>query len=201
MTRRGSLKNEQMRHTLAQEAARLMAEQGIEDFLLAKRKAAERFGVSDTAVLPRNAEIEEALIAHQRLFKPHMHSEQLTQLRRSALKLMRLLNEFQPRLVGSVLSGSASAHSEINVHVFGDQPERVSLVLHEHGIDHHHAEKKFRYEADRFVSYPSFKFVAGSHAVEVIAFPLDGIRQAPLSPVDSKPMQRATTAEVEALVV
>jgi hypothetical protein len=100
-----------------------------------------------------------------------------------------------------VLSGSASAHSEINIHIFVDQPERVSLVLHERGIDHQHAEKKFRYESDRHVSYPSFKFVAGEHAVEIIAFPLDGIRQAPLSPVDSRPMQRASTAEVEALVV
>jgi len=200
MPRRNSSKNEQVRYALAQQAARLMAEQGIEDYLLAKRKAAERLGVSDTAVLPSNAEIEEALVTHQRLFQSDRHSRELSQLRRSALKLMQLLQDFQPRLVGSVLSGTATIHSEINVHVFTDQPERIALALHERGINHHHAEKKMRYEADRYVSYPSFKFVAGHHATEVVTFPLDGIRQAPLSPVDGKPMQRATIAEVEALI-
>ncbi len=196
---RANSRNEQIRHALAQEAARIMAEQGVEDYLSAKRKAAERLGISDAAVLPKNSEIESALITHQRLFHSQTHRDQLSQLRCSALRLMRLLSEFQPRLVGSVLSGSASSHSEINVHVFVDHAERISLALDEHGIDHHHAEKKLRYQADRYQSYPSFKFVAGEHTVEVVALPIDGIRQAPLSPVDGKPMQRASIAEVELL--
>jgi len=99
-----------------------------------------------------------------------------------------------------VLSGTATAHSEINLHVFADHAERVSLVLHERGVDHQHAEKKLRYESDRYVNYPSFKFVAGEHAGEGIVFPGDGIRQTPLSPVDSQPMQRATVTEVAALI-
>lgn len=200
MTRRAHSRNEQLRNALAQEAARIMAEQGVEDFLLAKRKAAGRLGVADAAVLPNNSEIEHALIAHQRLFRSQQHDDQLLQLRRSALRLMRLLNAFHPRLVGSALSGSASVHSEINVHVFADAAERISLILHENGIDHHDAEKKLRYEANRHVTYPSFKFVAGEHAIEVVVIPINGIRQAPLSPVDGKPMQRASTAEVESLL-
>jgi len=197
--RRGTQRDEQVRLALAQEAARLMAEQGIEDFLLAKRKAAERLGVSDVSILPGNIEIESALVMHQRLFQSQSHAVQLSLLRRNALKLMRLLHDFQPRLVGSVLSGTATAHSEINLHVFADHAERISLTLHERGIDHHHAEKKLRYESDRYITYPSFKFVAGDHSVEIIVFPLDGIRQSPLSPVDGKPMQRATLGEVETL--
>ena len=59
---------ENLRRALAQEAARVMAEHGVRDFLFAKRKAAERFGVVDGAVLPRNSEIEEALAEYQRLF-------------------------------------------------------------------------------------------------------------------------------------
>ena len=200
MTGRGHSRNQQLRHAVAQEAARIMAEQGVEDFLLAKRKAAERFAITDASVLPKNSEIETALIAHQRLFNSHQHDDQVSRLRRSALQLMRALKEFHPRLVGSVLSGSASAHSEINVHVFVDRAERVAMTLRERGIDHQDAQKKLRYEADRYVSYPSFKFVAGTHAMEVVALPIDGIRQSPLSPVDAKPMQRASIAEVELLV-
>lgn len=200
MKRRGNLRTEQLRYALAQEAARLMAEQGIEDFLLAKRKAAERLFVTDASVLPKNAEIELALAEHQRLFHAQSHHAQLRELRRTALRLMQMLKEFEPRLVGSVLSGTASASSEINLHAFADQPEQVALRLLEHRIAHKHAEKKLRYESNRLMAYPSFKFIAGKHAIEVVVFPINGIRQAPLSPVDGKPMQRAPIAELDTLL-
>lgn len=200
MKRRNHLRTEQLRYALAQEAARLMAEQGIEDFLLAKRKAAERLLVNDASLLPKNSEIEAALAEHQRLFMGDSHAAQLREQRRTALRLMRLLTPFQPRLVGSVLSGTASANSEISLHVFAEQSEQVALRLLDQGIEPKHAEKKLRYEADRIVAFPSFKFLAGSHAIEVVALPVDGIRQAPLSPVDGRPMQRATLAEVDMLI-
>ena len=54
---------------LAQEAARIMADEGVRDFRLAKRKAAERLGLPvNGTLMPRNTEIEQALIDHQRLF-------------------------------------------------------------------------------------------------------------------------------------
>lgn len=200
MARRSHSRLDQLRHAVAQEAARIMAEHGVEDFLLAKRKAAEKIGISDAAALPKNLEIELALQAYRRLFDAQRHTSDLLGLRVAAVKLMCLLSEFQPRLVGTVLTGSASVHSEINVHVFVDQAERISMALQEHGIDHHHAEKKLRYQSDRYLNFPSFKFVAGTNAFEIVVFPVDGIRQAPLSPVDGKPMQRATLAEVELLI-
>ena len=68
MTKQHPVRTENLRRALAQEAARVMAEHGIRDFLFAKRKAAERFGVTDNAVLPKNTEIEDALAEYQRLF-------------------------------------------------------------------------------------------------------------------------------------
>jgi len=200
MTRRANSRNEQLRYALAQEAARIMFDQGIEDFLLAKRKAAERLGVCDVAALPRNAEIESALMDYQRLFHSEEHADSLSKLRRCALQVMRLLETFQPRLVGPVLAGTATAHTEITLHVFADHAERVALLLDEKGIDHHHAEKKLRYESEKQISFPSFKFVAGGHVVEVVSLPIDGVRQPPLSPVDGKSMHRATLSEVAALI-
>ena len=69
-----SVRGDMMRQAIAREAARLMIEHGHEDYGIAKRKAAERFGVTDLAVLPRNTEIEEALAEHQRLFDPQSHA-------------------------------------------------------------------------------------------------------------------------------
>ena len=56
--RQHPVRGDNLRRAVAQEAARLMAEHGIHDFLTAKRKAAERFGVTEHAALPKNVEIE-----------------------------------------------------------------------------------------------------------------------------------------------
>ena len=200
MSRRPNPRADLLRQAVAEEAARIMREQGVDDFLQAKRKAADRLGVTDASILPRNTEVEAALVAHQRLFAADRHEAGLAELRRSALEAMRLMADFQPRLVGPVLTGTASPHSEINLHLFSDSPEAVSLRLEERGVPHEVLERRVRYERDRVVSYPALRFVAGHQTVDAVVFPLDGIRQAPSSPVDGKPMRRAGAAEVEALL-
>jgi hypothetical protein len=200
MHRRPNPRADMLRQAVAEEAARIMREQGVDDFLLAKRKAADRLGVTDASILPRNKEIEAALMAHQRLFAADRHEADLAVLRRSALEAMRLMADFQPRLVGPVLTGTASAHSEINLHLFTESPEAVSIRLEERGVPHEVLERRLRFERDRTVTYPALRFVAGRQTVDAVVFPLDGIRQAPCSPVDGKPMRRASAAEVEALL-
>jgi hypothetical protein len=200
MSRRPNPRADLLRQAVADEAARIMNEQGVDDFLLAKRKAAERLGVTDASILPRNTEIEAAMMAHHRLFAHDRHAADLTDLRRAALAAMRLMADFHPRLVGPVLNGSASAHSEINLHLFSETPEAVSLRLDERGVPHEVLERRVRFERDRAVSYPALRFVAGRQTVDAVVFPLDGIRQSPCSPVDGKPMRRASTTEVEDLL-
>ena len=200
MSRRPNPRADLLRQAVAEEAARIMREQGVDDFLQAKRKAADRLGVTDASILPRNTEIEAALVAHQRLFAADRHEASLVALRRSALEAMRLMADFQPRLVGPVLTGTASPHSEITLHLFAEVPEAVSLKLEERGVPHEVLERRLRYERDRIVAYPALRFVAGRHTVDAVVFPIDGIRQAPCSPVDGKPMRRASASEVEALL-
>ncbi len=157
MSRRPNPRADLLRQAVAEEAARIMREQGVDDFLLAKRKAAERLGVNDASILPRNTEIEAALVAHQRLFAADRHEADLAAMRRSALEAMRLMSDFQPRLVGPVLTGTASAHSEINLHLFTESPEAVSIRLEERGVPHEVLERRLRYERDRIVTYWCFR--------------------------------------------
>lgn len=200
MNKRINPRAEQLRRALAQEAARIMSEQGIDDYRLAKRKAAERLGATDIAVLPKNTEIEAALAEHQRLFEADTHSSTLAALRRTALNAMKLLKRFQPRLVGPVLTGTASVHSEVNLHLFADGTETVALHLMEQGIPHRIAERRLRYEPNRLVAYPVVQFVAGDREIDSVVFPVDGIRQSPASPVDGRPMRRADAAEVASMI-
>jgi hypothetical protein len=200
MPKKFSQRAEDMRRALAQEAARIMAEHGIEDFLQAKRKAADRLGVNDVAVLPKNVEIEAALREHQRLFGRDSHHSTLKEQRRIALDAMRRLAEFQPRLVGSVLTGTATNYSEINLHLFADRSESVALKLIEIGIPHEFYERRVKMDAERSVNYPALRFDADGRTIDATVFPIDGIRQSPYSPVDGRPMKRADAREVSELV-
>ena len=199
--KRHPTRGDNLRRALAQEAARIMAEHGIRDFLLAKRKAAERLGVVDgAALLPKNREIESALAEYQRLFGGVTHLQALSAQRRAALAAMRYLREFEPRLVGAVLSGTATLHSEVQLHLFADRAESVTLKLLDEGIPHEVTEKRVKLNAERVRAFPGVRFEMHDQPIEATVFPTDGIRQAPVSPVDGRPMRRASAFEVEALL-
>jgi len=200
MSRRNPVRSEHLRRAIAQESARIMAEHGIRDFLVAKRKAAERFGVTDGAVLPKNTEIEEALAEYQRLFGGESHVESLHAQRRAALLAMRRLHRFEPRLVGAVLSGTATEHSDVQLHLFADSPESVALSLLDQGIRHEVTARRVKMSAERVLEFPGVRFEMADHPIEATVFPTDGIRQAPVSPVDGRPMRRADLAQLEALL-
>jgi|SRR5580658_2250388 hypothetical protein len=200
MMKRHPVRSENLRRALAQEAARIMAEHGIRDFFVAKRKAAERFGVTDGAVLPKNTEIESALGEYQRLFGGISHEQSLHAQRSAALLAMRRLQAFEPRLVGAVLSGTATAHSEVQLHLFAERPESVAISLMDQGIRHEITARRVKMNAERVLEYPGVRFEINDHAIEATVFPTDGIRQAPASPVDGRPMRRADLTELEALL-
>jgi hypothetical protein len=191
---------EELRRAIAQEAARIMSEHGIDDYLLAKRKAAERLGATDFALLPKNTEIEAALIEYQRLFAADSHSRSLKEQRRAALIAMQLLKEFEPRLVGPVLSGTATQYADVDLHLFADSTEAVTLKLLERGIRHELAERRVRMFSDRTVNLPAVRFEAAEHVIDATVFPCDGIRQSPFSPVDGRPMRRAGATELQSLI-
>lgn len=198
---RGNARDKQMRQLIAMEAARLMAEHGIRDYYTAKRKAATQLGAPDTQNMPRNEEIEDALGAYQRLFKAHTQPQRLRQLRVAALQAMRFLERFDARLVGSVLAGTAHEHSDVNLHLFTDTAEEVVLFLLGEKVPFETAERILRVDAaGPGVTYPVYRFVAGGVVIDLTVFPLNGLRQAPRSPVDGKPMRRAGLPAVAKLV-
>lgn len=193
-------RDQQMRTRIAQEAARLMSEEGVRDFYVAKRKAAQHLGAPDTRNMPRNQEVEAALHEYQRLFRGQEQVDQLNGLRESAVQAMHFLATFQPRLVGSVLSGTAGEHANINLHLFADTPEEVSLFLMDNNIPFQPSTRRLRIGRDDWEEFPCYEFLAGAYPVELVVFPSEGRRDAPRSPVDGRPMQRARIDEVELLL-
>ena len=185
---------------VAQEAARIIVDQGIRDYRVAKIKAAERLGLSARGSLPRNIEIERAVSEHLQLFSGDSHADFLRAMRVAALSAMELLSPFTPRLVGPVLHGTADANAPVNLHVFTDSAEAVALRLSEFGVSYRPYERRLKSRRDSAHLYAGFQFHHENTSVEATVFPVDGIRQAPISPIDGKPMRRADDKRVRELL-
>jgi hypothetical protein len=189
-----------MRRELAQMAARLMAEQGIADFLVAKQKAAQRLGVSENGNLPRNVEIQEALRDYHRLFSTDKQARLSGQLRREARNAMALFEAFSPRLVGSVLAGTATEHSAVELHLFAETSEQLAIHLMQNDVPYEVREWRGRSRRGQAMTRPLFTFMAGEVPVEAVVFPLNGLREAPSCPVDGRPMSRASLRDLDTLI-
>jgi hypothetical protein len=190
-----------LRQQLADEAARLMVEHGIQDFALAKRKAAERLGVRAAAgALPSNAQIQEQVVERQRIFEPDGRDERLSKLRSVAADVMQILEEFRPKLVGGVLDGTAMVNSAIELHVFSDAPEDVAAALENHGFRLHDSQRRYRFNREITEQIPGYELMASDEELQVMVFPERGASHSPLSPIDGKPMRRASRSAVIALL-
>ena len=137
-----------MRARIAAAAARIMAEDGVDDFALAKRKAARQLGAVETHSLPRNEEIEEELRAYRALYQAGEHPELVAELRAIALEAMRALERFSPYLTGPVLSGTAGPYAEIELQLFPDSAKDVEIFLLDRGVTFTTQETR-RYSGDR----------------------------------------------------
>jgi len=187
------------RHRLAHEAARLMAEGGIRDYHQAKLKAAERLGIFDDASLPRNREIEDALREYQRLFQPD-NVTAVRQRREAALRALEFFRDFEPRLVGQVLEGTADTRSPVTLHLYSDDPDAAPRFLDQHGIPAEARSRRLRLDRERTGDFPVWVFSAEEITFDVTVLPLDVLRQAPLSSTDEKPMRRASATQLRQLL-
>ena len=140
MTNRHDRPQSHLQRTLiASTAARLMAEDGINDFSFAKRKAARSLGLPETSQMPDNAEVEAELRSYQRLFQDTEQSERITHLRRKAAELMEIVQRFNPYLTGSVLDGTAGRYAEIDIQLFADSAKDVEIFLLNQSINFEHS--------------------------------------------------------------
>lgn len=131
-----------LRQSIASAAARLMAEDGIGDYGLAKRKAARSLGATDSESLPSNEEVEAELRAYQSLFQGEEQAERLHELRQAALEAMAFLQDFRPYLTGAVLDGTAGRYAEIELELYADSAKDVEIFLLSRNISYEHADNR-----------------------------------------------------------
>lgn len=182
-----------LRSEVAHAAARLIAEDGVADYGLAKRKALKQLGLPETHPLPPNAEVEEALREYQTIYQEDELDERLRFLRGAAVDLMRLLEPFRPYLTGSVLDGTAGRGAAIDLQLFADSAKDVEIFLLNNDISFEHGvPRNDRAEA-------MFVLSDDEVSANLIVFPPQEERVV-LKMRDGRPRERARVEAVEALL-
>lgn len=188
-----------MRAAIAAAAARIMAEDGIDDYAVAKRKAARRLGAPETESLPANDEIASELRAYQALYQADEHRHRLAALRRHALDLMRELAGFNPYLTGAILDGTAGRHAEIELQLFPESGKQVEIYLLEQGLAFT-SRRQRRFAGDRAHDATVLAFDWRDCAVKLEVFDPRDERVALKTSLAGRVIERAGPAEVQALL-
>lgn len=188
-----------MRAEIAALAARIMAEEGVEDFSFAKRKAARRLGAADTEALPANDEVEAQLRAYRSLYQAREQPRRIRELRRVALEAMGAFERFSPYLTGAVLSGIAGPYAEIDLQLFPDSVKDVELFLLDRGIAYSAADVR-RYAGDRARAAAVLTMDWQGVPIRLSVFDPRDERLSLKTSLAGRVVQRAGTAEVRALI-
>src|SRR5579884_3764725 len=186
-----------LRQAIALEAARLMYERIETEYFTAKRKAAKRLcrrGVKPED-LPSNAEIREQIQLFARLHEGDKRTENLRDMRLEALRMMRLLRQFRPRLIGSVMTGHVRKGSDIDLHVFCDSPALLTDVLDQ-------ACCQYDLERKQVVKHGEARVFTHIHVFdrfnfELTVYPEDKAHYVFRSSITGKAIERASIAELE----
>lgn len=196
-------RHDRLRQRIAHEAARLMYEEQIKEYLTAKRKAARSFGVEKRLALghhlPSNSEIHEELQRLIRLYEPELLPERLLNMRMLALKYLELLAPFRPYLIGSVLTGCVTERSDIDLHLFADDPEEVERFLSQQNMDFC-SETVTIHKGGRFHDFPHLYLKDSGIEIEGSIYPLKERQNVPRSSITGKAMQRADAKQLRRLI-
>jgi hypothetical protein len=186
------------RQHIAQLAARLMAEDGIEDYGAAKRKAARQAGAHTLQQLPDNEEIEVALREYRALYCSE-HPQQLRVLRELALEVMDEFEAFQPQLTGAVLRGSAGRYAPIQLLLFADNSKIIEHRLLDQNIPFDLSTVRW-YRGAQAVDFPVISFERGGVEIQLTLLSSDDLRSQPKQHPAGQPVERAKRAAVQALL-
>lgn len=197
----------EFRQTLAHEAARLMYEEGVDQYFNAKHLAAKRlFGRGGSKKmryrpqdLPSNGEIQQALRELVQFTEGEFSQQRLFAMRIIALETMNKLEQFNPRLIGSVSTGHVREGSDIDLHVFTDNLEEIETHIH---------QLRWRFKTRQVTIHVGGEYKEYTHIhykrvfpIEISVYSCNEIRITPRSSTDGKPMIRVKSSALENLIV
>ena len=191
--------DERIRRQIAFLAAQLMYHRTESEYFTAKRKAAKQLGVEyrfRPGDLPSNSEIRDQIQAMARIHEGPKRLENLQDMRVEALRLMRKLARFRPRLIGSVWTGHVRHGSDIDIHIFSDSQSIVTDTLEEYALPYEVQKKRIvKYGEERVFTHIH---IDDRFPYELTLYPEDKVHYVFKSSITGQPIERASIAELEA---
>jgi hypothetical protein len=188
-----------VRREIALRAAQLMYARQESEYFTAKRKAARQVVGSDRIRdLPSNSEIRDEILLLAQMIEGDSRGRELTAMRLEALRVMRGLRRFRPRLMGSVLTGHIREGSDIDVHVFTDSLGLLEDALSEMGLPYAVEHKRVHKRQEQRVF--THVHIEGEYSVELTVYALDKVSYPFKSSITGKLIERADVGELEALL-
>jgi len=114
---------------VAMRAAEVIMEEGVTDYLFAKKKAAKSLGLLTNDNLPSNQEIDNALKEYHNIFQAQVGLEVISKIKKDALNTMILFEDFNPHLTGQLLEGLIPKFPKIQINLFTDNIKEVEYTL------------------------------------------------------------------------
>jgi predicted nucleotidyltransferase len=191
------MSSEKIRRQVAFEAARLMYEREESEYFRAKLKAARRITRGDFKPrdLPSNREIRDQVRLWADLQEGQRRTDNLRDMRMEALRMMRVLKNFRPRLIGSTLTGHVRRGSDIDLHLFSDSIEAIASVLDEQRLSYDLERKKVRKHGEERVFVHIH--IEDRFPFELTIYPRDKAQFVFKSSITGKAIERASIAELE----
>ena len=186
-----------MRARIAAAAARIMAEDGIDDFALAKRKAARQLGAGNTQALPGNDEIETELEAYPSSISPMSTRCGAPTEQGQRPRPMRASSASRPT-TGRVLKGAPAPYAR-STRSCSTERKEVEIFLLEHNVAFTTHESR-RYSGDRARAVSVFSLTWHGTPLKLSVFDPRDERLALKTSAAGKVMERAGIAEVGALL-
>ena len=119
-------------------------------------------------------------------------------MRLEALRLMRILRQFRPRLIGSVMTGHVRQGSDIDIHLFSNSAELITNILESEGF-------QFDLERKQVVKHNEARVFTHIHVhdrfnFELTVYPEDKAHYVFKSSITGKAIERASIKELEELI-
>ena len=189
-----------LRRQIAWEAAQLMYQRQESEYYRAKMKAAQRIcrGWVKPKDLPSNAEIRDQIQSFARIHEGDRRTDDLLEMRFEALRVMRLLANYRPRLIGSTLTGHVRKGSDIDIHVFSDSVEAVAGLLDDQGVVYDIERKHIRKHGEERIF--THIHVRDRFYLELTIYAANLAHYVSKSSITGKAMERASIAELEQLL-
>lgn len=151
-----------IRLSIANRAAEIIMEEGIDDYQYAKKKAVRYLDLTSLDTLPSNDEIDKALLEYGSIFQNKIEISTILKIKEEALQIMGLFKGFNPFFLSQITEGLVPKYPTININIFTDNMKEIEYILLNNNInfeikDFNISEKKTKKQSQRKIPIISIK--------------------------------------------